>query len=153
LRSQWNALAIDQYHPLRALAPLGFANSSAPFLADTKLPSRNVSSQSSSCWWCSAASMARQAWSHTPCSSHCRNRRQPVGPLGYSGGRSRHRAPVRSTHRMPSTHSRFEAQGRPRPSRLRWGGGKTYSINAHCRSLSRMLSAQLIAAMRAKCLP
>jgi len=50
LRSQWNALAIDQYHPLRALAPLGFANSSAPFFADTKLPSRNVSSQSSN-WW------------------------------------------------------------------------------------------------------
>jgi len=153
LRSQWNALAIDQYHPLRALAPLGFANSSAPFFADTKLPSRNVSSQSSSWSWFSAANIARQACSHTPCSSHCRKRRQQVGPLGYSGGRSRHRAPVRSTHKMPSTHSRFEAQGRPRLSRLRFGSGKKYSINAHCRSLSRMPPAQPIAAMCAKYLP
>src|SRR3989442_2049957 len=102
LRSQWNALAIDQYHPLRALAPLGLANPSAPFFADTKLQSRKVSSQSSSSWWFSAASNAPQACSHTPCSSDCRKRRQQVGPLGYSGGRSRHRAPVFSTHRIPS---------------------------------------------------
>ncbi len=153
LRSQWNPLAIDQYHPLRALAPLGFANSSAPFFADTKLPSRNVSSQSSSWSWFSAANIALQAWSQTPCSSHCRNLRQQVGPLGYSEGRSRHRAPVRSTHRMPSTHSRFEAQGRPRLSRRRFGAGKKYSINAHCRSLSRMLPAQPIPAPIGKCLP
>jgi hypothetical protein len=153
LRSQWNALAIDQYHPLRALAPLGFANSSAPFFADTKLPSRKVSSQSSSWSWFSAASKARQACNQTPCSSHCRNRRQQVGPLGYSAGRSRHRAPVLSTHRMPSKHSRFAAQGRPRPSRLRFGAGKKYSINAHCQSLSRMLPAQPIPALTGKCLP
>ena len=151
--SQWKTAAVDQYHPLRALAPLGFANSSAPFFADTKLPSRNVSSQSSSWSWFSAANIALQAWSQTPCSSHCRNLRQQVGPLGYSEGRSRHRAPVRSTHRMPSTHSRFEAQGRPRLSRRRFGAGKKYSINAHCRSLSRMLPAQPIPAPIGKCLP
>src|ERR1019366_977008 len=50
LRSQRNALAIDQYHPLCPLPALGFSHSSAPFLADTKLPSRKVSSHSSSCW-------------------------------------------------------------------------------------------------------
>ena len=70
-----------------------------------------------------------------------------------AAARSRHRAPVCSTQRMPSTHSRFEAQGRPRPSRLRLGSGKKYSINAHCRSLSRMLPAQPIPALIRKCLP
>src|SRR5260370_21116465 len=36
-------LAVDHHHPLRALAPLGFSDSSAPFLAGAKLPSRKDS--------------------------------------------------------------------------------------------------------------
>src|SRR5260370_27355670 len=41
--SQRKTLAVDHHHPLRALAPLGFSDSSAPFLAGAKLPSRKDS--------------------------------------------------------------------------------------------------------------
>ena len=152
LRSQRNALAIDQYHALCPLPTLGFSHSVAPFLAATKLPSRKVSSHSSSWWWFSAASSCCQASTQTPSSSHCRSRRQQVEPLGYNDGRSRQRAPVLSTHRMPSTQARFAAQGRPRPSRRRFGCGKKCSINSHCRSVSRMPPALLHAACQRKCL-
>ena len=45
LLSQRNTLAVDHHHPLRALAPLGFADFRAPFFAGAKLPSRNDSLQ------------------------------------------------------------------------------------------------------------
>jgi hypothetical protein len=41
--SQRKTLAVNHHHPLRALAPLGFSDSSAPFLAGAKLPSRKDS--------------------------------------------------------------------------------------------------------------
>jgi hypothetical protein len=50
-------------------------------------------------------------------------------------------------------HSRLEAQGRPRPPRLRFDAGKKYSINPYCRLLSRTLPAQSISALTAKRLP
>jgi hypothetical protein len=37
--SQRKTLTVDQYHPLRALATLGFTDCGAPFLAGAKLPS------------------------------------------------------------------------------------------------------------------
>ena len=77
----------------------------------------------------------RQARSQTPCSSHIRNRRQQVDPSGYSSGRSRHRAPVRSIHRIPSEHARLLAHVRPRPSLRRFGSGNNGANNAHCFSL------------------
>src|SRR5438552_14168840 len=43
--SQRNTFTVRQYHPLRALAALGFADGEAPFFAGAKLPSRKVSSQ------------------------------------------------------------------------------------------------------------
>src|SRR5215475_1042252 len=43
--SQRSTCAIDQYHPLRSLAALGFADFGAPFLAGAKLPSTKHSSQ------------------------------------------------------------------------------------------------------------
>ena len=110
--SQRNTFTVCQYHPLRSLAALGFTDRSAPFFAGAKLPSRKVSSHSSSWWWFSAASSCCQASTQTPSSSHCRSRRQQVEPLGYNDGRSRQRAPVLSTHRMPST----QAVRRPGPS-------------------------------------
>ena len=130
LASQRNTLAVDHHHPLRAFAPLGFANSEAPFLAGAKLPSRKLSRQSNLPRWSSSDRNARQILSQTPRSSHCRNLRQQVLALGYSLGRSRHRAPVLSTHRMPSRTRRFSAQGRPRLRSL----GKSGSIRAHCSS-------------------
>src|SRR5580700_3204910 len=59
LLSQRNTLAVDHHHPLRALAPLGFSNFRAPFLAGTKLPSRNDSLQSSCSRWFSSGAASR----------------------------------------------------------------------------------------------
>ena len=133
--SQRNTLTVDQYHPLRSLAPLGFADRSAPFLAAAKLPSRNVSSHFSNPASSSPPSSARHACNHTPSSSHRCNRRQQVEGEGYSSGRKRQAAPVCRIHRMPSKQPRFDAQGRPRWSRLRFGGGNIGSTSSHCSSV------------------
>jgi hypothetical protein len=42
--SQRNTLAVDHHHPLRALSPLGFPDSGAPFFAGAKLASIKASS-------------------------------------------------------------------------------------------------------------
>jgi hypothetical protein len=130
LASQRNTLAVDHHHPLRAFAALGFADAIAPFLAGTKLPSRNDSLQSNLPRWSSSPRNCRQILSHTSCSSHWRRRRQQVLGLGYSLGRSRQRAPVLSTQRMPSSTRRLSAQGRPRLRSL----GSSGWILVHCSS-------------------
>ena len=63
--SQRKTATVDQYHPLRALATLGFTDGGAPFFAGAKLPSRNVSSHFSSPSPSSAPNSARHASSHT----------------------------------------------------------------------------------------
>jgi hypothetical protein len=132
--SQRKTLTVDQYHPLRALATLGFTDCEAPFFAGAKLPSKKVSSHWSRPSSSSAPSSVRHASSHTPSSSHFCNRRQQVEGEGNSSGRKRHAAPVCRIHRMPSKHARFEAQGRPRLSRRRLGWGSNGSTNSHCSS-------------------
>lgn len=134
--SQRKTLTVDQYHPLRSLATLGFTDRIAPFLAGAKLPSRNVSSHFSRPSSSRAPSSARHASSHTPSSSHRFSRRQQVAGDGYSSGRNRHAAPVCRIHRIPSKQARFEAQGRPRLSLRRLGSGSNGPINSHCASLS-----------------
>src|SRR5579859_535951 len=109
LASQRNTLAVDHHHPLRAFAALGFADALAPFLAGAKLPSRNDSLQSSLPRWSSSLRNCRQILSHTSRSSQCRSRRQQVLGLGYSLGKSRQRAPVLSTQRIPSSTWRLSA--------------------------------------------
>lgn len=130
LASQRNTRAVDHHHPLCALAALGFANSEPPFLAGAKLASRKLSSQSSVPRVSSSDKNARHTLSHTPCFSQRPKRRQQVAALGYSLGRSRHRAPVLSTHKMPSSTRRLSAQGRPRLL----SRGSNGSIFSHCSS-------------------
>jgi len=134
--SQRKTLTVDQYHPLRALATLGFADCGAPFLAGAKLPSRKLSSHFNSPSPSSAPSSARQASSQTPSSSHCFSRRQQVAGDGYWAGRNRHGAPVRSTHKMPSRQALFEAHGRPRLSLRRFNSGSSGAISSHCSSVN-----------------
>jgi hypothetical protein len=144
--SQRKTLAVDHHHPLRALAPLGFADAAAPFLAGAKLPSTKLSLQSS---WPRASSSARN-WRHTSsqtsCSSHNCNRRQQVLGLGYSGGRSRQRAPVLSTHKRPSNTRRFSAHGRPRPEDC----GSNGSIFFHCSSVRNGFGIRSFSHIRCK---
>jgi len=136
LLSQRNTLAVDHHHPLRALAPLGFADFRAPFLAGAKLPSRKDSLQSSCSRWFSSARNVRQMVSQTSCSSQSRSLRQQVDGEGNSSGRSHQRAPLRRTHKMPSTTLRSFAGGRPPFGRLgRWGSkGRIFS---HWASVNR----------------
>src|SRR5208337_1144133 len=134
--SQRKTFTVDQYHPLRALAPLGFADGRAPFFAGAKLPSRKASSHFSRPSSSSAPSRVRHAFSQTPSSSHCWSRRQQVEGEGNSSGKNRHAAPVCRIHSMPSKHARLDAQGRPRLSRRRLGGGSMGSPSSHCASVN-----------------
>jgi hypothetical protein len=134
--SQRKTATVDQYHPLRALAALGFTDRGAPFFAGAKLPSKNVSSHFRSPSPSNAPSSARHASSQTSCSSHCFSRRQQVAGDGYLSGKNLHAAPVCNTHRMPSRQARLDAHGRPRLSLRRFGSGSSGSINSHCASLN-----------------
>lgn len=136
LRSDRYAVAVDHHHALRTFPATCFADCGAPFLAVMKVASRKASSQSSNRRWSSIDNSFCHPFSHTPCSSQLRNRRQQVEPSGNSSGRSRHRAPVRRTHSMPSKQARLEDQGRPRPSLRRLGSGNKGSRIFHCSSLS-----------------
>ncbi len=152
LRSDRYAVAVDHHHALRTFPATGFADCGAPFLAVTKVASRKASSQSSRRRWSNIDNSFRHPFCHTPCSSQLRNRRQQVEPSGYGSGMSRHRAPVRRTHRMPSKHSRLAAQGRPRPSLRRLGSGNNGSKIFHCSSLSNSCRFFIEAAQQSTCL-
>jgi hypothetical protein len=128
--SQRNTLAVDHHHPLRSFAPFGRPNSGPPFFAGAKLPSIKASCQSSAPFSSSMDKNLRQTSSQTPCSSQSLSRRQQVEALGYRSGRSCHRAPVRSTQRIPSSTSRFSIGGRP-PLALRLALGSNGSSSFH----------------------
>jgi hypothetical protein len=155
--SQRKTLTVDQYHPLRSLAALGFTDRVAPFFAGAKLPSRNVSSHFSRPSASSAPNRARHASSQTSSSCHCFSRRQQVAGEGNSSGRNRHAAPVCKIHRMPSKQARFDAHGRPRLSFLRRPSGNNGAINSHCSSVNSfcrffMTEAQQPTRLTHKCL-
>jgi hypothetical protein len=143
--SQWKTPTVDQYHPLRALATLGFTDCRASFLAGAKLPSRKLSSHCNKPLPSRVPSSARQASSQTSSSSRCFRRHQQVAGEGYLSGRNRHAAPVPSIHNMPSRQARFEAHRRPRLSFRRFPSSNSGSINNHCASVNnskRFLSLQ-----------
>ena len=127
--SQRNTRAVDHHHPFCPLAPLGFADSAAPFFAAAKLPSKKASLQFN-CWRSfNSPSNARQISSQTSCSSQSRSRRQQVDGDGNSSGMSCQRAPLRRIHKMPSSTLRAFAAGRPPRGRGgRWGSkGRIFS--------------------------
>src|SRR5712692_1650795 len=133
--SQRKTAAVDHHHPLRPLAPLGFSDSSAPFLAGAKLPSKKDSLHCNCFRSLSSARNARQTFSQMPCSSQSRSRRQQVEGCGYSSGKSCQRAPLRRIHRIPSRTRRLSIHGRP-PRRFLRGFGSKGAIFFHCDSVS-----------------
>jgi hypothetical protein len=139
LDSERHTLAVCHHHKLCTLAAFGLADFGTPFFAEANVPSANTSCQSS--WPASSSSdrNARQIDNHTPASSHSRSRRQHVVAEGYSRGRSFQRAPLRSTHRMPSITSRSSIRRRP-PRGDGESFGNTRSILAHCASVSSRLA-------------
>jgi hypothetical protein len=133
--SQRQTFAVDEQHDLRSLAALGVTNLGAPFFAGENVPSAIASSQlifprSSSCF-----KSRDQATAKTPDSVHCLNRRQHVVKEGNNFGKSFHRAPLRSSHRMPSRQARGGMRGRP-PKRVGGFQGKRSSIRFHCSSVN-----------------
>ena len=150
--SHRKTFTVDQYHPLRAFATLGFTDGGAPFFAGAKLPSRKVSSQLSSPRSSSVPSGVRHAFSQTPFSCHICNRRQQVEGEGNSSGRNRHATPVCRTHSMPSKQARFGAGGRPRLSRRRLSLGSKGSISFHCLSVNSFYRFFMIEAQQKDCL-
>jgi hypothetical protein len=131
--SKRNTLAVDHHHPLRTLAALGFSDTGPPFFAGAKLPSAKVSSQSRYWRSSSSARSARQTSSQMFNSSQSFSRRQQVEALGYRLGRSRQRAPLLSTQRMPSKTCRLSCQGLP-PLGPAAVLGKSGSSFFHCSS-------------------
>lgn len=138
VNSQRNSLAVAHHHPLRTLAAFGFSDARAPFFAGAKEPSAKVSSQSRRPAASSSPRNVRQILSQRSASSHWHKRRQQVLEDGKSFGKSCHRAPLRSTQRMPSKQSRLSAGGRP-PRRERLGLGRSGRIFSHCASVSSLL--------------
>ena len=136
LASQRNTLAVCHHHPLCAFAFAGLADREAPFFAGAKLASRKLSLQSSLPRWSSSERKLRQIPNQTSPSSHRRRRRQQVLGEGYSLGRSRQRAPLLSTHKMPSNTARLSAQGLPLLRSLGSSGSRCF----HCFSLSNLCS-------------
>ena len=133
--SQRKTLAVCHHHPLRTLSAFGRADTGPPFLAGAKLPSANVSAQSS--WPCSSSwpNNVRHAFSQMPCCSQRRNRRQHVLGEGYRSGRSFHRAPLRNTHKIPSNTGRL-AIGLGPPLGDAFGSGNNGAICAHWLSVN-----------------
>ena len=138
--SQRSTRAIDQKHPLGALALPSLSDAGAPFFAGAKLPSPKHSSQRTFSASFKSARKPRHSASSVPSSSHCRSRRQQVLELPYLRGSARQGAPVHRIHRIPSKHLRGSAGGRP-PRGLRLRRGRCGAIRAHCASLSRPLNA------------
>jgi hypothetical protein len=132
--SQRNTLAVDHHHPLRAFATFGFSDSGAPFFAGAKLASMKASCQSKAPSASRCDRKVRQILSHKSCSAQHFKRRQQVEGLGYCRGRSCHRAPVRSIHRMPPRTSRLLTLGRP-PLKPGLSDGSNGAILAHCSSV------------------
>ena len=130
---QRRPVAIDHQHDLGAFALLRLAYVGAPFFAGANVPSPIASSQSICLSLSSFFSRRDHAFSQTPDRLHASNRRQHVEGLGYRSGKSCHRAPVFSTHRMPSKQGLGATRGRP-PSFDFGGSGNRSLIRTHCES-------------------
>lgn len=133
--SQRSTRAIDQNHPLCALAPFGWADSTPPFLAGAKLPSQKHSSHLILPRSESSARKALQSFSNVPSFSHCCSLLQHVLGEVYRGGSSLHGAPVHNIHKIPSKHRRSLAGGRP-PFLFRRRGGRWGRTFSHCFSVN-----------------
>lgn len=136
------AVGIGENHDFGSFATFGFTNHFAPFFADENVPSASVSLRSTRPCRSSVRNNRDQAFVQIPLAVHWRNRRQQVGYDGNRSGRSFQRAPLRSTHRIPSTHARGSAIGRPRWP-VRESCGNKSAINRHCSSESSDLGSIL----------
>lgn len=132
---QGESLSINQEHELRSLATLGLAHVGAPFFAGQNVPSPNASCQTIICRWSKCSKRRFQASKKMPASVQSWCRRQQVLGDGKCVGKSFQRAPVRSTHKIPSRQARASIGGRPPLDDITCSGNKS-AIRSHCSSES-----------------
>ena len=132
---QGNSLGVDKQHDLCSLAATCRADAFTPFFADANVPSAKHSDQSTRSLRSLRRSSRAQARSKMPASVHSLKRSQQVDLEGKHFGKSFHRAPVRSTQRMPSKQARGSALGRPPCTEGGFQGNKSL-IRNHCSSVS-----------------
>ncbi|QDU79598.1 hypothetical protein Pla110_13090 [Polystyrenella longa] len=116
LCTQGYSSTIQEQHDLGSLTALGGPNAFPLFFVGANVPSAipSVQSSSPSCW--SFSTSRSQSSRKTPDSVYDLNRLQHIVKEGNDFGKSFQRAPVLSTQRMPSKHSRGGACGRPPPN-------------------------------------
>jgi hypothetical protein len=118
--SQRRPRAIDQYHPLCALAALGGPDFRAPLFAGAKQPSTKHSLQRSFCWSLRWASKARHRASSIPLVSHCWSCCQQ-GRGCPTTGQFAPRGPVHRIQSMPRSRVAHRPPFRARLAAGRWG--------------------------------
>jgi hypothetical protein len=140
--SQGSSVAVNHGHHLCPFAALGFSYAIAPFFALVNIPSARAVFQSSSPSPSNSRKQRCQAFWKTPDLDHICNLRQQVGYDGNDFGKSFHRAPDRSTHKIPSRQGLGGTHGRP-PARVGAVHGNKSSITDHCSSVSSVFGSIL----------
>jgi hypothetical protein len=135
-------VAVDHPHPLRAVAPVGLADTGPPVCAGAKLPSAQASDQSRGPRASSWPRKARQTCNQMSCASPARRRRPQVLGDGDCVGRSFQRAPVRNIHSIPAKQGRLGLGVGP-PHGEPWGAGSKGAMFSHCSSVRSDLSLAL----------
>jgi hypothetical protein len=123
--------AVCHCHELRTLAPLGFSDLEAPFLATINVPSIKHSDKSKSPLVRKSAARVSKTRTSLPSLTHCWKRRWQVWYGGNLSGKSHQRAPLRRIQSTPFKISRSGRRGLPRV----WTGcglSNNDSINNHC---------------------
>ena len=125
-------LSVCKAHDFGAFAAFGLAHTRAPFFAWANVPSMNPSLRSMPPRSRKSSAKAARIFSKVPARVHSWNRRWHVAGGGYRSGRAAHGAPVRSTHRMPSSTSRGSRGGRPGLPGRALGLGMKSAIRCQC---------------------
>src|SRR5579872_612257 len=128
-------MAVCNAHDLGALAPLGFAHLSPPFLAGTNVPSTKHSLRSNPPASLRCCASVTSRCSITPDFTQFWKRRCAVWHGPYREGRSFQGAPVRKIHSTPLSTLRRSLQGRPRPSSRTGSAGRMSLTMFHCSSV------------------
>jgi hypothetical protein len=129
-------------HELRTLAPLGLSDSSAPFLATTKVPSIKHSDKSSWPLVRRFSAKVSNIRSSRPSLTHCWNLRWQVWYGGNRSGKSHQRGPERRIQSTPLRTSRSGLRGLPRVCTT-GGLSNSGSINDHCSSVNSSRRAMM----------
>ncbi len=132
MQSNRQAISIGNHHDFGAFANFRLAYFGPPFLAGTKLPSKNAWAHSILFCASNWPNKARQRHSHVPSADHSCSHRQQVMGEPNSRGTTAQAQPVFSTYRIPFSVRRPSFRGRPGPG---FCFGISGSMTAHFSSV------------------